>query len=706
MTTLSLRFLAAMVGLLASSAFFAQSTRVIQVTPEEYQRMKDNGELPKDNAVRITVPPGTPSTPVQATDHGRPKGGGTTASCGLWTDPSGCPTVNGPTDDYPSEVANFPFTFDLYGQTYTSCWVNNNGNITFDAAYPTYSAVPFPNTNYVMVAPFWGDVDTRPASDPHGAVYFCVSDHYAQFTWLDVGYFNQHGDKRNSFQLTITDGTSDIIGAGNNVAFSYQNMEWTTGDASQGTNGFGGYPAVVGANLGDGIGFIQIGLFDHPGTDYNGPSTPSGVGWLSYKDFVFSTLVTGANIAPIATGNLICDTVDVCSGSLVEIDISFLSPEPDQITTTTFSAPTFPQFNPVLTPGNTGTIVGSLIPTDDQLGYNTMVFTGTDNGSPNLSQITTVVVNVIPSPGAPPVISGDSVACVGQGVVLTATAGFEDYYWSNGFNGASVLVGPGTYYVQGGTGGCTLVSNSIIVTEAPTPTPVIDGVLFNCGGEPATLSTTEPYDGYAWSNGSNDSTISVGTGTYNVTVTNAEGCNGTSADVYVNSANSPTAFFQGDPGGAVFPGTTVVYTDHSNGNGGNLTSWSWSADSLGAGSGTEFAVTFNTPGNYPITLTVTTADGCTHTYTYNQIVIPTEIIIPNVFSPNGDGHNDALVFEGAQYYPNTSLSVFNRWGQEVFTSTNYKNTWRPSKDTPDGTYFYILKLNTGKEYTGNVTLLR
>ena len=167
-----------------------------------------------------------------------------------------------------------------------------------------------------------------------------------------------------------------------------------------------------------------------------------------------------------------------------------------------------------------------------------------------------------------------------------------------------------------------------------------------------------------------------------------------------------TAFFTGDPGGEVFPGTTVIYNDQSNGNGAVIVDWDWSTDSLGSGSGNTFAVTYDVPGVYPITLTVTTADGCVHTYTYNQVVIPVEIIIPNVFSPNNDGMNDALVFEGVQYYPNSSLSVFNRWGQEVFASTNYKNTWRPSKDTPDGTYFYVLRLQNGKEYTGNVTLLR
>jgi gliding motility-associated-like protein len=103
-------------------------------------------------------------------------------------------------------------------------------------------------------------------------------------------------------------------------------------------------------------------------------------------------------------------------------------------------------------------------------------------------------------------------------------------------------------------------------------------------------------------------------------------------------------------------------------------------------------------------LTVTTADGCTNTYTYTQVVRPTEISIPNVFSPNGDGLNDVLEFPGVEYYANAQLSVFNRWGQEIYTNGNYKNTWN-ARDVSDGTYFFVLKVD-GKEYTGAVTLLR
>ena len=109
--------------------------------------------------------------------------------------------------------------------------------------------------------------------------------------------------------------------------------------------------------------------------------------------------------------------------------------------------------------------------------------------------------------------------------------------------------------------------------------------------------------------------------------------------------------------------------------------------------------------SYPITLLVTTANGCTDTITYLFTVIPTEIFVPNVFSPNGDGDNDNLEFTGVEYYPNSDLKVFNRWGQTVYESTSYRNQWSP-KDVSEGTYYYVLTRSDGKEYAGHVTLLR
>lgn len=74
------------------------------------------------------------------------------------------------------------------------------------------------------------------------------------------------------------------------------------------------------------------------------------------------------------------------------------------------------------------------------------------------------------------------------------------------------------------------------------------------------------------------------------------------------------------------------------------------------------------------------------------------LFIPNAVSPNGDGKNDRFLIVGLDRYPGSSLTVFNRWGNEVYHTDNYANDWSGSA-LSDGTYFYILLLNTshGKE---------
>ena len=83
------------------------------------------------------------------------------------------------------------------------------------------------------------------------------------------------------------------------------------------------------------------------------------------------------------------------------------------------------------------------------------------------------------------------------------------------------------------------------------------------------------------------------------------------------------------------------------------------------------------------------------------------MIIPNVFTPNGDGFNDYLIFENLEYYPNNKVVVFNRWGQKVLEASPYKNDW-DGDDYSDGTYFYILELGnlTGTVHKGDITMIR
>src|SRR5690606_14078660 len=83
--------------------------------------------------------------------------------------------------------------------------------------------------------------------------------------------------------------------------------------------------------------------------------------------------------------------------------------------------------------------------------------------------------------------------------------------------------------------------------------------------------------------------------------------------------------------------------------------------------------------------------------------------IPNAFTPNGDGLNDRFVIRGLEFYPENRLLIFNRWGNEIFSSTGYKNDW-DGATLNAGTYYYIfeLRLHSGhwQTFKGFVTIVR
>lgn len=160
-----------------------------------------------------------------------------------------------PNDDYSSNQLNLPFPITL-GEpgndqtTYNNFYVNNNGNLTFNGPLGEYTPTPFPVTSQPMIAPFWGDVDTRGA----GAVYVAApTADTVVITWDNVGYYGAHSDKTNTFQAVLRDRSDKGIPGAFDVEYHYDRLTWTTGDASGGINGFGGTPAQVGYDSGNGI---------------------------------------------------------------------------------------------------------------------------------------------------------------------------------------------------------------------------------------------------------------------------------------------------------------------------------------------------------------------------------------------------------------------------------------------------------------------
>jgi gliding motility-associated-like protein len=77
----------------------------------------------------------------------------------------------------------------------------------------------------------------------------------------------------------------------------------------------------------------------------------------------------------------------------------------------------------------------------------------------------------------------------------------------------------------------------------------------------------------------------------------------------------------------------------------------------------------------------------------------------NVITPNGDGQNDLFTVENVERYPNTDLTVYNRWGRQVYHSANYRNTYG-GEGASAGVYFYRCQLANGSTYKGWFEIVR
>jgi len=104
-------------------------------------------------------------------------------------------------------------------------------------------------------------------------------------------------------------------------------------------------------------------------------------------------------------------------------------------------------------------------------------------------------------------------------------------------------------------------------------------------------------------------------------------------------------------------------------------------------------------------VTVTDSGGCDAIVPFTLVVLDQNIVIPNVITPNGDDINDYFVIKNLQDYPNSKLTIFDRWGKQVYTTNNYQNNWNGGGQSA-GVYYYVLVLPSGKKYDGFVQIIK
>lgn len=167
----------------------------------------------------------------------------------------------GRNDDSMSAARPLAFSNSIQfgGTSYSSVFISNNGNLTFDAALAAFTPFGLESANRAIIAPFFADVDTRHSASGVATYGTSLVDGHEAFgvTWKDVGYYRRGGDKRNSFQVVLIHRPD--TGAGNfDIEFNYDRIQWETGNRNGGTGGLGGSGAWIGFDAGSAFPAFEL----------------------------------------------------------------------------------------------------------------------------------------------------------------------------------------------------------------------------------------------------------------------------------------------------------------------------------------------------------------------------------------------------------------------------------------------------------------
>lgn len=344
------------------------------------------------------------------------------------------------------------------------------------------------------------------------------------------------------------------------------------------------------------------------------------------------------------------------------------------------------------------------------LGAGTYSVTVTDS-----SGCMAVAIITIGSPPALNSMIADTTmeTCTGSsdGSITISTSGgtpFYAYNWSvGGTDSVATGLGPGTYYVTiTDANGCDTVITVDITTISSYIVNLSDDDTI-CPGTSSFLSASGGTI-YNWSTGATTPDITVNpqsTATYTVTVSDGLCTTEASVTVVVDPSLGPSPDFEADPLPTAKVNETVDFTDLSSFLYGTIISWNWDFGDGNSSSEQNPQHSYPMPGAYTVTLTVTGDNGCVSTVTLDYTIIADPIIVPNVFTPNGDNLNDFLIFKNLEYYGIASLVIFNRWGNKIYESGNYQNDW-DGENVVNGVYFYILGVPELEEpITGHLTVI-
>lgn len=286
--------------------------------------------------------------------------------------------------------------------------------------------------------------------------------------------------------------------------------------------------------------------------------------------------------------------------------------------------------------------------------------------------------------------------------------GTYTYLWQptggTGPNATNLPSGLYTISVVDGNG-CP-ATQTINITQPPALASVAHGDTV-CPNVPVYLNSgvfggTAPYT-FAWSSGQTTQQVYLNppptqNTTYTLVITDANGCQSTST-AFVEVGTIPFAAFTSNaPTGqmALVNGSAqLCFTDNST----NANNWGWYSSN---GTTQQFIDTVPSPcftvtdtGVFCTRLNVVSTEGCIDSADFCIEVEIVNYSIPNVFTPNGDGHNDGF-FITTNGIKELECTIFDRWGVEVYKWNGVTASWNgitnTGKQAVDGVYYYALKM--------------
>jgi gliding motility-associated-like protein len=474
----------------------------------------------------------------------------------------------------------------------------------------------------------------------------------------------------------------------------------------------------------------------------NGSASVSGTGytyqWTDSNGAVVADSIYGATTVPGIYTLTVFNTLNNCSATdFITVNIDTLLPITSAGADTSLNCSTLNTGVPVNGTGSqtgmtylwstsNGNIVAggtSNFALVNAPGTYTLTVTNPANGCVNTDDVVVVIDTIKPiaNAGADMVLN-----CYNPTVNLDGTAssagGNITYQWTGSFisGGASTTTpsinGAGNYtlLVTNTSNMCTASDVTVVTSNFAAPGASAGMLDTICSGDTLLLSgTSGSGDIFMWTTTdgnivSGDSTLTpsiTSGGTYTLTTTNSSnGCQSTS-NVFIQEY-VVSAIISADPISGQMPLTVNLinlgvadssYWDFANG------------QTYGDTSVTSTtSVIYETQGTYVVTLTSFNGQCSATTRITIEVFGTSFLIVPNVFTPNGDGKNDVFEFL-SQNITELNCVIFNRWGKQVAELTSADQTW-DGKNGSDGTYFYVLKAkgldDVDYDLKGTITMIK